>query len=78
MPSEIKKLTKRTILQKLASIYDQKLASIYDPFEIISPTTIIRKIIYCDVCDSKLSWNDELPGWVVRKWEKWEKNYQQK
>ena len=44
MPSEVKKLTKRTILQKLASIYDQKLASIYDPFEIISPTTIMEKL----------------------------------
>ena len=47
IPSKIKKLTKRAILQKLASIYD--------PLGIISPTTIIRKIIYCDICESKIS-----------------------
>ena len=44
--SEVKKLTKRTIFQKLASIYD--------PLGIISPTTIIGKIIYRDVFDFKL------------------------
>ena len=53
IPSEVRKLTKRTILQKLGSIYD--------PLRIISPTTIIRKIIYRDVCDSKLSLDDEVP-----------------
>ena len=47
IPSEVKNLTKRTILQKLAWIYD--------PLGIISPTTIIGKIIDHDVCDSKLS-----------------------
>ena len=52
IPSEVKKLRKRTILQKLASIYD--------PLGIISPATIIGKIIYRDVFDSKLSWDDEL------------------
>ena len=47
IPSAVKKLTKRTILQKLASIYD--------PLRIISPTKIIGKTIYRDICDSKLS-----------------------
>ena len=46
-PSEAKKLTKRTILQKLASIYD--------PLRIISPTKIVGKTIYRNICDSKLS-----------------------
>ena len=64
IPSEVKKLTKRTILQKLASIFDR--------LGIISPTTIIGKIIYRDVCNSRLSWDDELPDWIVRKWKKWE------
>ena len=49
--SEVKKMKKQTILQKLVSIYD--------PFGIISPTTIIGKIIYRDVCDYKLSWDEE-------------------
>ena len=65
--SEIKKLNERTILQKLASIYD--------PFGIISPTTIIGKIIYCDICDSKISWEKTLPDCSVKK-EKWEKKQQ--
>ena len=47
IPSAVKKLTKRTILQKLASIYD--------PLRIISPTKIIGKTIYRNICDSKLS-----------------------
>ena len=64
IPSEVKKLRKRTILQKLASIYD--------PLGIISPATIIGKIIYRDVFDSKLSWDDELLDCIVMKWEKWE------
>ena len=64
IPSEVKKLTKRTILQKLASIFDR--------LGIISPTTIIGKIIYRDVCNSRLSWDDELPDWIVRNWKKWE------
>ena len=63
IPSELNKLTKRTILHKLGSIYD--------PLRIISPTTIIRKITYCDACDSKLSWDDELLDWIIRKWKKW-------
>ena len=62
--SEVKKLTKQRILQKLASIYD--------PLRMISPTTIIEKIIYRDVCDSKLSWDDEPPDWIVKKSKKWE------
>ena len=60
IPSEVKKLTKRIILQKLASICD--------PLGVTSPTTIIKKAIYHDVCDSKLSWDDELLDWIVRKW----------
>ena len=62
IPSEVKKLIKRTTLQKLASIYD--------PLGIISPTAIIGETIYRDVCDSNLSWDDELPDWIVRKSEK--------
>ena len=38
IPSEIKKLTKRTILQKLTLIYD--------PLGIIPPITIIRKMVH--------------------------------
>ena len=50
----------------------QKLESIYDTLGIILPTTLIRKIIYRDVCNCKLSWDDELPDWIVRRWKKLE------
>lgn len=44
-----------------------------NPLDIISPTTIIRIIIYPDICDSKISWDKTLQYWIVRKWESWEK-----
>ena len=59
--SEIKKPSKRKILQKLASIYNI--------LGIMSPVTIIVKKIFSDNCDSKISWD-----WIVKKWGKWEKN----
>ena len=62
IPSEIQKLTKLTVLQKVASIYD--------PLGIISPPTIIGKIIYCDICGSRISWDKTLPDWTVKKWDK--------
>ena len=52
IPSEIKKLTNWIILQKLASICD--------PLDIISPTTTIGNSIYCDIWDSKTSWDKTL------------------
>ena len=57
IPSEIKYLTKRTVLQTPASICDGPLGII----STITSTTIIGKIIYCDICDSKILW-DKLIG----------------
>ena len=47
IPAEIRKLTKWTVLQKLASIYD--------PLGITSLTSIIGKIIYHEIYDSRIS-----------------------
>ena len=47
------------------------MASVYNPLEIISPTTITGKITYSNLCDSKRSWYDKLPDWILRKWKKW-------
>lgn len=44
-----------------------------NPYGIISPTTIIAKMMYCDICDSKILCGKTLPDWLVKKWKKWEK-----
>ena len=62
IPSEIKNLTKPAILEKLALLYHF--------LGIISLTTIIGKINYRDICDSKISWDKTIPDWIVKKWEK--------
>ena len=57
--SEIKKITKEQFYQNW---YQYTAAR-----GIISSTAIIRKLIYRDVCDSKISGNETLPGWAVKK-----------
>ena len=59
--SEMRKLTKRTILQKMASICDT--------LSIISTTTTIGKIICHGICDSRISWDKALPNLIVKKYE---------
>lgn len=67
IPSEIKKnkFTKRTNLQKQTPIYDI--------LGIISPSTIIGKIIYSDICGSKFHGATFCQNILWKKWEKWEK-----
>ena len=47
--SGIKVITKGIILWTPVSIFDS--------FSIISATIIVRKIVYSDICDSKISWD---------------------
>ncbi len=46
-------LTKRGILKKLASVYD--------PLGLISPITLVGKIIFRDTCLKNLKWDEEIP-----------------
>ena len=49
------------------------------PFGITSLTIIIKKIIYHDICDSKISWDKTLPDWIVRYFHHiWYKTFYQK
>ena len=48
-----------------------KLAKIYDPLGLISPTTLIGKLIYRDVCDAKLPWDVNLPQPLEQRWKTW-------
>ena len=55
--------TKRGILSKLAKIYD--------PLGLVSPTTLVGKLIYRDVCDAKLPWDASLPQPLTKRWKEW-------
>ena len=54
------------------------LASIYDPLGIASPTTLLGKFIYRDVCDIRLSWDEELPYHIWNRWQKFEQTLPEK
>ena len=55
--------TKREVLSKLARIYD--------PLGLASPTTLTGKLIFRDICDSKLPWDGKLPDRLHKRWDKW-------
>ncbi len=48
-----------------------KMAKIYDPLGLISPTTLVGKLIYRDVCDAKLPWDSNLPQPLAKRWKEW-------
>ena len=56
--------TKRSILRKLASIYD--------PLGFVSPVTLGLKCLYRSVSCEKLAWDAELIGTLKFKWQRWE------
>ena len=65
-PSEDVPATKRGILRKLARIYD--------PLGLVSPLTLVGKLIYRDVCDAKLPWDANPRSVQLEKWEVWERS----
>ena len=65
IPPPIQKITKRNILQKIASIYDV--------LGFISPCTLVAKDIFRKICDEKIPRDKELPPEIVKKWLNWEK-----
>ena len=54
--------TKRSILCKLASIYDA--------LGFVSPVTLGGKCLYHSVCCEKLAWDAELTGTLKVKWQR--------
>ena len=58
-----KQLTKRNILSELTSVYD--------PIGLISPTHLISKILYREVRELKIPWNEVVPLSIKQKWDKW-------
>ena len=60
IPPPIQKITKRNILQKLASIYDV--------LGFISPCTLVAKDVFRKICDEKIPWGKELPPEITKTW----------
>lgn len=64
IPTEKATTTKRGILQKLAKTYD--------PLGLASPLTLQGKMVYREVCETKLSWDAPLQGEQRKMWLRWE------
>ena len=64
MGSRSESPTKRTILSRLAKVYD--------PLGIASPLLLQGKQVYREVCDTKLPWDADLKGEIKQQWERWE------
>ena len=60
IPLPIQKITKRNILQKLASIYHV--------LGFISPCTLEKKHVFCKICDKKIPWARDLPPDITKIW----------
>ena len=48
-----------------------QVASIYDPLGIVSPTTLVAKLLYREMCDEQLAWDEEFNSSMKRRWLKW-------
>lgn len=69
IPTEEVQPTKRSILAKLAKIYD--------PLGLVAPITLTGKQIYRDVCETKAPWDAQLKGDLLQQWKKWEQQLPQ-
>ena len=48
-----------------------ELASVYDPIGLISTSHLIGKILYLEVCELKIPWDEVVPLPIKQKWDKW-------
>ena len=44
----------------------------YDPLGLVSPTTLVAKQLYREMCEAKLSWGEKLTERVKRNWDEWQ------
>ena len=56
-------MTKRSILKSLASICD--------PLQFISPVLLIGKILFRNLCDLRIPWDNDIPQEIENTWVKW-------
>ena len=57
------KATKRNILKVVAKIYD--------PLGILSPLTVVMKILSQQICLGKFDWDSPLPDHIECRWKNW-------
>ena len=50
------------------------LASVYDPLGLASPVSLVGKLLYREVCDQHLSWDQKVPETVEKQWKKFERS----
>ena len=43
----------------------------YDPLGLVSPTTLVAKLLYRDICDAKITWDGQLPDLLLKRWKDW-------
>ncbi|XP_028414392.1 uncharacterized protein LOC114537542 [Dendronephthya gigantea] len=65
-PASAPATTKRELLASLAKIYD--------PLGLASPIKLQGKLVFRDVCDSKIGWDSNLPDNLQKRWLKFEKS----
>ena len=63
IPTESQRLTKRNVLKTLASIYD--------PLGFILPVLLIGKILFRNLCDLRIPWDNKIPQEIENKCVKW-------
>ena len=47
------------------------VAKIYDPLGILSPLTVVMKILFQQICLGKFDWDSPLPDHIERRWKNW-------
>ena len=49
-------------------------ASVFDPLSLASPVSLVGKLLYREVCDKHLPWDQKVPNTVVKQWKKFERS----
>lgn len=48
-----------------------QLAKVYDPLGLVSPATLLGKMVYREMCEAHLAWDSDLPDEMRKRWEEW-------
>ena len=61
-----KPLTKRGMLATINAVFD--------PLRFITPTVLEAKLLYRNLCEKKLDWDESMPAEDLWRWERWMEN----